>query len=69
MFVSEIKIDGEKLKRARGLRRPSEVATEIGITRQHLWQIEQGKAVPSGEILAKLCWLYGKPVEEFTARD
>jgi len=69
MFISEIKIDAGKLKGARGLRKPSEVAREIGITRQHLWQIESGRAKPSGEILAKLCWLYGKPIQEFTSNE
>lgn len=68
VFISEIKIDGAKLKRARGTRKPSEVASEVGITRQYLWQIEAGRAVPSGSILARLCWLYGKPIEEFTTR-
>lgn len=69
MFISELKIDYEQLKAARGSRKPSEVAKEIGISRQQLWMIESGKVVPSGEILAKLCWLYDRPIKDFTRND
>lgn len=66
MFIQEIKIDPERLRKARGSRSPSVVASELGITRQRLWQIEAGNGVPSGDIVARMCELYGKDVRELT---
>lgn len=36
-----------------------EVATQIGVTRAYLSNIERGKAWPSQEVVEKLCTLYG----------
>jgi DNA-binding XRE family transcriptional regulator len=68
MSVKELEIDAVRLKKARGERRMQDVAETIGITRQYLWKLETGKSAPSGKILAQLCWLYGKRVEDFTVK-
>lgn len=52
-------INFDKLRSARGNRTAASVAEAIGISRQHLWQIETGRRKPGSEILASLCWLYG----------
>jgi DNA-binding XRE family transcriptional regulator len=66
MSVKELEIDALRLKKARGQRKMQEVADTIGITRQYLWKLETGQSAPSGKILAQLCWLYGKKIEDFT---
>jgi transcriptional regulator with XRE-family HTH domain len=53
-----ISIDFRRLKELRGNRTMVAVAEAIGITRQHLWQIESGKRSPGAKILTQLCWLY-----------
>lgn len=55
---SSINIDPTKLREARGSRAALAVAEAVGISRQHLWQIETGKRKPGSEILTRLCWLY-----------
>ena len=68
MSVKELEIDGARLRKARGERKASDVAETIGISRQHLWLLETGQRTPSGKILAQLCWLYDKRVEDFTTK-
>jgi transcriptional regulator with XRE-family HTH domain len=68
VFIQEIRVDPERLRKARGSRSPSVVATELGITRQRLWQIENGNGVPSGDVLARMCELYGKEIKELVLR-
>lgn len=68
MFIQEIKIDHEKLRKARGSRNPSVVASELGISRQRLWQIERGEGSPSADVLARMCELYGKQVKDLVAK-
>lgn len=63
-----LEIDHLKLQKARGNRSITEVARVIGISRQHLWNIETGKRTPSAEILARLCFLYDLSVAELTKR-
>lgn len=59
-------INPAKLKEARGNRSPQAVADAIGISRQHLWQIENGKRSPGSAILTKLCWLYDLELSDLT---
>ncbi len=63
-FLSMVKteeqtIDATKLREARGNRSAAAVARAVGISRQHLWQVETGRCVPGSDVLASLCWLYG----------
>lgn len=64
METKAIKLDAGKIKTARGTRGVMETAKELGISRQHLWQVESGRMVPSGDILARLCIYYQVPVED-----
>jgi len=57
-------INTEALQQARGLRSRSDVAKEVGVTRQQIWQYEAGKTVPSVAVLIKLANLYGVGVEK-----
>ena len=41
-----------------------EVAKAIGITRPHLSNLENGKALPGWDILRALCSLYGVPLSD-----
>lgn len=52
-------IDIEKLQKARGLRGLSAVAREVGVSYQYMWMLETGKRVPSLQVLARLCDIYG----------
>lgn len=40
------------------MRTATAVSEALGISRQHLWQIETGRRAPGSRILAQLCWLY-----------
>ena len=64
METRAIRLDAGKIKTARGARGVMETAKELGISRQHLWQVESGRMVPSGDILARLCIYYRVPVED-----
>jgi transcriptional regulator with XRE-family HTH domain len=59
MLPINVEISPYKLRRARGKRSPAEVAQHAGITRQTLWNIESGRYMPSANVLARLCILYG----------
>lgn len=62
----DVKIDYNKLKEARGTRRVTAVAQAIGISRQMLWNIENGKKMPSRDTLVKLCFLYDLDIKQLT---
>lgn len=53
-----------KLKALRGTRSQSEVAGELGITRQMLSAIETGERTPSLELANKIAIFYGVPIED-----
>jgi transcriptional regulator with XRE-family HTH domain len=57
------KVDGEKLRRARGLLTLSEVGKTIGVTRQQVWSYENGKSLPSIEKMLLLLDLYNVKLE------
>jgi HTH-type transcriptional regulator, competence development regulator len=57
-------IDTEQLKKARGLRSLNDVAKELGVTRQQVWNYEKGTSEPPLSVLMKLADLYGVRVEK-----
>ncbi len=57
-------INRDALKQARGLRSISEVAKEVGVSRQQIWQYEAGKTVPSLPVLIRIANLYGVGIEK-----
>lgn len=64
--ITNIRVDPARLKEARGDRSPSAVAREVGVTRQQIWNYENGHSAPSGDIVARLCRLYGVDIEQLT---
>lgn len=62
-----ITIDPEALKRARGARSLAEVARQIGKSRQHIWNYENG-VLPPSDVLARLCELYGVEISQLTKK-
>jgi len=64
-YLQHIEFDGLKLREARGDRQLTEVARIIGISKQRLWNYENGLYDPSSDIVVRLCMLYQKPIEFF----
>ena len=64
--LKEIAIVLDKIKQARGDRGLTEVADSIGITKQRLWNYENGLYDPPADILVKLALAYGVRPESFT---
>lgn len=61
-------IDGERLRLARthiGLTQ-GQVAEKVGLKKAAISAMESGRAVPSGNVLARLCRLYGVDVLSLT---
>lgn len=56
--LREIEIAPAKLKAARGERSPMETARKLGISRQYLNMIENGKRSVPSNVLVKMCQLY-----------
>ena len=61
-------IDLEQLKKARGLRSQSDVAKELGVTRQQVWNYEKGESEPPLKVLMKMADLYGVRLEKLLAQ-
>ena len=59
----QVSIDPQKLVEARAGRPASQVARALGLSRQLLWNYENGHAKPSAEKLAQLCFYYQIPIE------
>lgn len=57
--LSGIKIDAGKLVKARGQLTHAQVAAAVGVSSQHLWNMEKGRSKPSADVLLRLCLLYG----------
>lgn len=64
--LSQIRIDPQKLKAARGERGLTEVARIVGISKQQLWNYENGFSELPAATIAKLCLLYQVPIEDLT---
>lgn len=67
--LEQVKIDPGKLRAARGCRKLSEVARIVGVSKQNLWNYENGHNQMSAATLAKLCILYKTPIEKLTTAD
>lgn len=63
--LKNIEFDTQKLREARGDRALTDVAQTIGVTKQMLWNYENGYGDPSSAVVARLCLLYQKPIEFF----
>jgi transcriptional regulator with XRE-family HTH domain len=57
-------VDIEQLKKARGLRSQRDVAKQLGISRQQLWNYEKGESEPPLKVLVRIADLYGIRVEQ-----
>lgn len=60
----DIRIDGRKLREARGKRSLAQVQQDIGVSRQLLSLYELERVTPPGDILAELCILYDLDVRQ-----
>lgn len=58
MRIMDLQIDPAKLKRARGEREALSVAEMCGITKQRLWNYENGYSDPPSRVLLMLCLIY-----------
>jgi transcriptional regulator with XRE-family HTH domain len=61
-------IDLDKLKKARGLRSLSDVAKEVNLTRQQIWNYENGTSEPPISVLMKLAHLYGVKIQDLVVQ-
>lgn len=61
-------INLDQLKKARGLRSQSDVAKELGLTRQQIWNYETGASEPPLNVLVKMAHLYGTSVEKLLSQ-
>lgn len=68
MNLLEIQVDPKRLKSARGPRSGADVARQIGISRQQLWNYENGFAPIPSDVLARLCLLYKIEITNLTER-
>ena len=55
---------GVKLRRLRGKKPISEVASAWGVTNQAIWQYETGKRMPSDSLKMVIAKYYGATVDE-----
>ncbi len=53
-----MKISPEKLKKARGNLSQTAVAKQVDLTRQQIWNYENGRSVPPVPVLLKLLTIY-----------
>lgn len=67
-LLDKLEFDGLRLKEARGEKSMSQIAETVGISRQALMQIEQGKTKPSADTLVKLCATLNIPISELTKK-
>ena len=71
MDVTDHRIDPAKLREARERKgfSQSTVAEAVGVTKASISKIEVGAGLPSANILARLCELYGVGISEITIRS
>lgn len=62
--IAEIEFDGSKIAEARGSKTQTELAAEIGISKQALWQIENGKTKPQADVLVRICAALNIPIDQ-----
>jgi len=63
--LKHIQFDLKKLREARGDLKLIDAARTVGISKQRLWNYENGLYDPPTDIFAKLCLLYQRPIEFF----
>jgi transcriptional regulator with XRE-family HTH domain len=70
MDVTDIDIDPRKLREARERKGLSQaaVAQAVGVQKAAISKIEVGQGLPSANILARLCELYGVEISEIINR-
>lgn len=67
--LKQLQVDSAKLMTARkesGLSM-SEAARRVGVSRQYLWNIENGVQRPGADVLVRLCALLGKDIADVTS--
>ena len=64
LLFMENTINTDNLKKARGLRSAASVAKALGISKQQLWNYENGKSEPPVAMLVKLSNLYGVTAQD-----
>jgi transcriptional regulator with XRE-family HTH domain len=64
--LAGVEIDAGKLVEARGQLTPAQVAAAVGISTQHLWNMEKGRSKPSADVLIRMCLLYGRDCRSLT---
>lgn len=64
--VQELKFDASRIAAARGGRSLQEIAEQVGISRQALWQIETGRNMPSADVLVRLCSVLDLEIRDLT---
>lgn len=69
METETYKISPIRLREARGDKKGSAVARQLGISRQRLYAYETGKDRPPGEIALRLCLLYGVEPDYFLEKS
>jgi transcriptional regulator with XRE-family HTH domain len=71
MDVTDIDIDPRKLREARERKGLSQaaVAQAVGVQKAAISKIEVGQGLPSANILARLCELYGVEISEIINRS
>lgn len=62
-------INTDNLIKARGLRSAASVAKALDISKQQLWNYENGKSAPPVAMLIKLSNLYGVTVQDLVNQD
>lgn len=68
MSATSLEISPAKLRDARGSRTQEFVADHVGVSRQYLSMIENGRCTPGGNLLIKLCELYDVALSDLTAK-
>jgi transcriptional regulator with XRE-family HTH domain len=64
---ADARIDLNKLRAARGARTLAEVAAMAGISRQQLWNYENGRHKPSADVILRICIALRIPIESLAA--
>ena len=64
--MSEVRLDGETLtvRFTRGEMTQADLAARVGVTRQTIIAIEQGRYSPSLEVAFQIARVFGVPLEE-----
>jgi len=67
--IDTLGIDAAKLKAARGTMKQYRAAALLGITQARLSYYESGRSTPPGDVLARMCALYGVSIGSWTGQQ